>query len=170
MLSSDSNTSSSAAGVNMSFPIVNKSHIRIGEKVTLKIPRRAKPAAPLSIEENETTQMIKREIESQVEFVRIEEEARSKMVETILRDYKPEPESSVHIEELRAKIQKEIDAIAHYAAQKERMMKERKEKEEEAFRCVRASDFNSMSPQSHMFLDCLSLLVCAASSKRHGKK
>jgi len=111
MLSSDSNTSSTMGGVNMTFPIVNKSLIRIGEKVTLKIPRRAKPTSTEAIEENETTRMIKREIESQAEFVRMEEEARSKMVDTILRDYKPEPESSVHIEELRAKIQKEIDAI-----------------------------------------------------------
>jgi len=83
--------------------------IRIGEKVTLKIPRRAKPA--LIPEENETTRMIKREIETQAEFVRMEEETRSKMVESILRDHRQQSDTSVHIEELRAKIQKEIDAI-----------------------------------------------------------
>ena len=99
MLSSESST-------QKTFPIVDKSVIRVGEKVTLKIPRRAKP---IFSEENETTKMIKNEIESQSEFVRMEEETRSKMVETILRNHTPD--SSVHIEELRAKIQKEIDAI-----------------------------------------------------------
>jgi DNA-directed RNA polymerase II subunit RPB2 len=100
-------SSYSFANINQTFPIVDKSLIRIGEKVTLKIPRRAKPVE--CVEENETTQMIKREIESQAEFVRMEEETRSKMVESILRDHKPD--ANVHIEELRAKIQKEIDAI-----------------------------------------------------------
>jgi DNA-directed RNA polymerase II subunit RPB2 len=78
--------------------------------VTLKIPRRAKPVASTK-EENETTRMIKQEIEQQAEFARMEEETRSKMVETIIRDHVPHPDSSVHIDELRAKIQKEIDAI-----------------------------------------------------------
>ena len=104
------------------FPIVDKSLIRIGEKVTLKIPRRAKPIQVENIgftevrrydfgssNENETTQMIKREIEKQTDFVRMEEESRSKMVESIIRDHLPD--SSVHTDELRAKIQKEIDAI-----------------------------------------------------------
>jgi DNA-directed RNA polymerase II subunit RPB2 len=99
----------SSSSTHKTFPIVEKSMIRIGEKVTLKIPRRAKP---VSIpEENETTRMIKREIETQAEFVRMEEETRSRMVESILRDHHQTPETSVHIEELRAKIQKEIDAI-----------------------------------------------------------
>ena len=97
----------SSSSVNKTFPIVEKSFIRIGEKVTLKIPRRAKPLIP---EENETTRLIKQEIESQAEFVRMEEETRSKMVESILRDHNA-PDSSVHIEELRAKIQKEIESI-----------------------------------------------------------
>lgn len=96
-----------SSSVNKTFPIVEKSFIRIGEKVTLKIPRRAKPLIP---EENETTRLIKQEIESQAEFVRMEEETRSKMVESILRDHNA-PDSSVHIEELRAKIQKEIESI-----------------------------------------------------------
>ena len=95
--------------IHQTFPIVDKSLIRIGEKVTLKIPRRARPA-PFVSEENETTRMIKQEIESQSEFTRMEEETRSRMVETLLRDHNT-PDSSVHIEELRAKIQKEIDAI-----------------------------------------------------------
>ena len=95
---------------NRTFPIVDKSLIRVGEKVTLKIPRRAKPVDRLPLtEDNETTQMIKREIESQVEFVRMEEETRAKMVDSIIRDHVPD--ANVHIEELRAKIQKEIDAI-----------------------------------------------------------
>ena len=94
---------------NQTFPIVDKSLIRIGEKVTLKIPRRAAAKRVKSEEENETTQMIKREIESQAEFVRMEEETRAKMVESIMRDHVPD--ANVHIEELRAKIQKEIDAI-----------------------------------------------------------
>jgi len=97
----------SSSSVNKTFPIVEKSFIRIGEKVTLKIPRRARPLIP---EENETTRMIKNEIESQAEFVRMEEETRSKMVESILREHNA-PDSSVHIEELRAKIQKEIESI-----------------------------------------------------------
>ena len=108
MLSSKSNSNS--ASVHQTFPIVDKSLIRIGEKVTLKIPRRAKPTASAQ-EENETTRMIKQEIEQQAEFARMEEETRSKMVETIIRDHVPHPDSSVHIDELRAKIQKEIDAI-----------------------------------------------------------
>ena len=108
MLSSKSNSNS--ASVHQTFPIVDKSLIRIGEKVTLKIPRRAKPTAS-SQEENETTRMIKQEIEQQAEFARMEEETRSKMVEGIIRDHVPHPDSSVHIDELRAKIQKEIDAI-----------------------------------------------------------
>jgi len=85
---------------------VDKSLIRVGEKVTLKIPRRVKPVVS---GENETTRLIKNEIESQAEFVRMEEETRAKMVESIMRDHKPD--ANVHIEELRAKIQKEIDAI-----------------------------------------------------------
>ena len=99
---------SSLTNYNRTFPIVDKSLIRVGEKVTLKIPRRAKPTASIP-EENETTQMIKREIERQAEFTRMEEETRSKMVESIIRDHIPD--SSVYIDELRAKIQKEIDAI-----------------------------------------------------------
>ena len=111
MLSSKSNcTGDNSVSVHQTFPIVDKSLIRIGEKVTLKIPRRANPTA-YSQEENETTRMIKQEIEQQAEFARMEEETRSKMVETIIRDHVPHPDSSVHIDELRAKIQKEIDAI-----------------------------------------------------------
>lgn len=111
MLSSKSNyTGDNSSSVHQTFPIVDKSLIRIGEKVTLKIPRRAKPVASTK-EENETTRMIKQEIEQQAEFARMEEETRSKMVETIIRDHVPHPDSSVHIDELRAKIQKEIDAI-----------------------------------------------------------
>jgi len=104
-------SSSSQSVSNRSFPIVDKSLIRIGEKVSLKIPRRAKPVQTVSglTDENETTVMLKREIESQSEFARMEEETRSKMIENILRDHSPE--TNIHIEELRAKIQKEIDAI-----------------------------------------------------------
>ena len=118
MSSSYLNSSTSSNAANITFPIVNKSLIRVGEKVTLKIPRRSKPTI-LHSEENETTKMIKKEIESQVEFKRIEEETKSKMVERILdnvqtqemRNQHPDSEYSVHIEELRTKIQKEIDAI-----------------------------------------------------------
>ena len=111
MISSKSNyTRDNSISVHQTFPIVDKSLIRIGEKVTLKIPRRAKPTAS-SQEENETTRMIKQEIEKQSEFARMEEETRSKMVETIIRDHVPHSDSNVHIDELRAKIQKEIDAI-----------------------------------------------------------
>ena len=99
---------SSNTSVHRTFPIVDKSLIRVGEKVTLKIPRRAKPVVS---GENETTIMIKKEIESQAEFMRMEEETRTKMVENIIRDYTPDSGSSVHLEELRSKIQKEIDAI-----------------------------------------------------------
>ena len=104
-------SSSSQSVSNRSFPIVDKSLIRVGEKVSLKIPRRAKPVQTVSglPEENETTVMLKREIESQSEFARMEEDTRSKMIENILRDHSPE--TNIHIEELRAKIQKEIDAI-----------------------------------------------------------
>jgi len=99
-------TSCPAFFANQTFPIVDKSLIRVGKKVTLKIPSRAKPQ---HVVENETTQMIKREIEKQADFVRMEEETRAKMVESIIQNHLPD--STVHIDELRAKIQKEIDAI-----------------------------------------------------------
>ena len=94
---------------NKTFPIVENSAIRVGEKVALKIPRRAKPAT-----ENESTRMIKEEIEKQAAFAKLEEESRSKIIESIIRDNgkrTDKADSVEHIADLRAKIQKEIDAI-----------------------------------------------------------
>ena len=87
--------------------------IRLGGKVALKIPRRAKSAASVASQENETTQMIKDEIEKQAAFVKLEEETRSKIVESIIRDNNRGggDSSEQHIAELRARIQKEIEAI-----------------------------------------------------------
>lgn len=100
-------SSSASVPFLKTFPIVENLAIRTGEKVMIKIPRRAKP-----VEENETTQMIKREIKSQSEYLRLEDEKRAKLVESIIRDNQGEgDDGGVHIEELRAKIQKEIDAI-----------------------------------------------------------
>lgn len=100
---------SASDSVHKTFPIVDNSVIRLGEKTGLKIPRRAKPAA-----ENDSTRMIKDEIEKQSAFSKLEEETRAKIVESILRDNQARserPDSIEHIAELRAKIQKEIDAI-----------------------------------------------------------
>lgn len=98
--------------VHKTFPIVDNSVFSVGEKVSLKIPRRAKTAA--AVADNEATQMIKREIESQAVFSKLEDEKRAQIVESILRHHDiggGEEGSNEHVEELRARIKKEIDAI-----------------------------------------------------------
>jgi DNA-directed RNA polymerase beta subunit len=109
MSSSSSASSSSVEPTLKTFPIVENRVIRTGEKVPIKIPRRTRPA----IQENETTQMIKRDIESRDEFVRMEDEKRSKLVESIMLEHSKGKSggAGIHIDELRAKIQREIDAI-----------------------------------------------------------
>ena len=98
-------TSSSTVPFLKTFPIVENRAI---DKSIIKIPRRAKPLI-VDGGENEATQMIKREIENQEEFKRLEADKRSKLVEAIIRNH--EDDGGVHIEELRARIQKEIEAI-----------------------------------------------------------
>ena len=101
------------------FPIVENSMIRVGEKVSLKIPRRAKQSSASQFADNEETRMIKSEIEKQEAFTKLEEETRARIIESIIRDNaqnhdigpNSEKDTSAHIAELRAKIQKEIDAI-----------------------------------------------------------
>ena len=109
MQASSSSLDESSVPFLKTFPIVENRAIRTGEKVMIKIPRRAKQVSP---PENDATLMIKREIESQAEFHRLEEEKRAKLVESIIRQHREgEGDEGVHIEELRARIQKEIDAI-----------------------------------------------------------
>jgi DNA-directed RNA polymerase beta subunit len=110
MQASSSSLDESSVPFLKTFPIVENRAIRTGEKVMIKIPRRAKQVSP---PENDATLMIKREIESQSEFHRLEEEKRAKLVESIIRQHREGEgdDEGVHIEELRARIQKEIDAI-----------------------------------------------------------
>jgi DNA-directed RNA polymerase II subunit RPB2 len=115
---------SSSDSINKTFPIVANSAIRVGEKVSLKIPRRAKPCASEAgvaseagqasqASDNEATKMIKTEIEKQQAFSKLEEETRARIVESIINEHRQydTEDSTEHISELRAKIQKEIDAI-----------------------------------------------------------
>ena len=100
--------------VHKTFPIVSNSAIRVGDKITLKIPRRAKPdVITPGVADNEATRMIKDEIEKQLTVSKMEEETRARIVESIINDHTQlETDDSIeHISELRKKIQKEIDSI-----------------------------------------------------------
>jgi DNA-directed RNA polymerase II subunit RPB2 len=101
--------------VHKTFPIVSNSAIRVGEKITLKIPRRAKPDVNIApvVADNEATRMIKDEIEKQLTASKLEEDTRARIVESIINDHTQlETDDSIeHISELRKKIQKEIDSI-----------------------------------------------------------
>jgi len=89
------------------FPIVDNSTIRYGDKFTMRIPKRKL---------NETTRVLKLEIENQENLDQEEKAKREKYIESIIneklkKNQLGEGDSREHIEELKRKIQKEIDAI-----------------------------------------------------------
>ena len=103
--------------VHKTFPIVSNSAIRVGEKITLKIPRRAKPDVTVSgVADNEATRMIKDEIEKQLTASKLEEETRARIVESIINDHtQHEMDDSIeHISALRKKQKKKKKRIGGF--------------------------------------------------------
>jgi DNA-directed RNA polymerase II subunit RPB2 len=96
--------SSYAESLDKVFPIVDNSTIRYGEKFTVRIPKRNL---------NETTRVLKLEIDNQNNLDKEEKEKREKYIESIIneklrKNYLGEGDSNEHIEELRRRIQKDI--------------------------------------------------------------
>lgn len=96
---------------------MDNASIRVGEKVMLKIPKRAKPVAsestPMFNGESEITQMIMQEIENNERLKELEQEKRISLTNTILAEtINRENPIGDRIDELRAKIQQDIEAIA----------------------------------------------------------
>ena len=99
--------SSYAESLDKVFPIVDNSTIRYGEKFTVRIPKR---------NINETTRVLKLEIDNQNNLDQEEKEKREKYIESIIneklrKNYLGQGDSNEHIEELRKRIQKDIAGI-----------------------------------------------------------